>query len=108
MVQSLRCVLTLLCVCCGVLFLCPALGANEDACAVLDVRYEGNFDKVLVFINTAAYGEAAQGQTVSFRLPGDKDYQVTLRHWDQSETKSVYLAKELRRQLVFYGPNKPK
>ena len=108
MIQALRNVLMLVCVCCGVLFLSSALGANEDACAILDVRYEGNFDKVLVFINNAAYGEAAQGQTVSFQLPGDKDYQVTLRHGEQSETKSVYLAKELRRQLVFYGPNKPK
>jgi len=101
-------VFVLLGVLCGALLFSPMLGASEGDSAVLDVRYEGNFDKVRVFINNAAHGEVAQGQTVSFTLPGDKNYQVTLRQGDQSETKSVYLAKELRRQLVFHGPNRPK
>jgi hypothetical protein len=107
MANSLRSLFVLVSVFCGVLFFGSALGANESDFAVLDVRYEGNFDKVRVFINNAARGEVAQGQTVSFRLPGDKDYQVTLRHGELSETRSVYLAKELRRQLVFHGPNRP-
>jgi hypothetical protein len=79
----------------------------ESDSAVLDVKYEGNFEKVSVWVNTVASGEVAKGQTISIRLPGDANYQITLRNGDMTETKTVYLAKNIRRQLVFYGPNRP-
>jgi len=102
-----RILLALLCVSGGVLLFCPATGVADDGFAILDVKYEGNFDKVSVFVNSVARGEVAHGQTVSLRLAGDVNYQITLKRGDMAETKKVYLAKDLRRQLVFYGPNLP-
>ncbi|MDR2734110.1 MAG: hypothetical protein LBC99_05620 [Spirochaetota bacterium] len=80
---------------------------NQVDFAVLDVKYEGNFDKVSVFVNTVASGEVVKGQIISIRLAGDASYQITLQRGDMAETKTVYLAKNLRRQLVFFGPNLP-
>jgi hypothetical protein len=92
-----------------VLVFLPILGSaqSQGDFAVLDVKYEGNFDKVSVFVNTVASGEVAKGQTISIRLAGDARYQITLQRDEMAETKTVYLAKNLRRQLVFFGPNLP-
>jgi hypothetical protein len=91
----------------GICILHPVLGYAETNFALLDVKYEGNFDKVYVFVNNVASGEVAQGKTLTLHLPGNADYQVTLKREERAETKTVYLAKDLRRQLVFYGPNLP-
>jgi len=96
----------LLCLFGGVLVF-PVSSHADDKYALLTVRYAGNFDKVYVFVNTVASGEVAQNQAITLRLSGDTHYQITLRRDDAEETKSVYLAKDLQRQLVFYGPNRP-
>jgi hypothetical protein len=86
---------------------CPVLIHAEDTFSLLDIKYEGNFDKAYVFVNNVASGEVKRGQTITLRLPGNVNYQVTLKRDEMAETKAVYLAKDLRRQLVFYGPNLP-